>query len=154
MAQNNHVSLGLKNYQYPDKFGEWLGYQVVQMDRDKHVAELELTLREEHLSPAKRVHGGVISAFFDCALGATVFTTLGENDYCSTVELKVNYFYPINLGDRLRVRGQVMFRGKKLCVVQALMYRNDEPTLVAMCTGTLNVVTPHSGQVEALVARK
>jgi uncharacterized protein (TIGR00369 family) len=137
-----HVSLGLKNYQYPDKFGEWLGYQVLRMDREEHVAELGLVIREEHLSPAKRLHGGVISAFFDCALGATVFTTLGENDYCSTVELKVNYFYPINLGDRLRVEGKVMFRGKKLCVVQALMYRGDDPQVVAMCTGTLNVVTP------------
>jgi uncharacterized protein (TIGR00369 family) len=141
MAHPTPVGLNLKNYQYPDKFGEWLGYRVVRMDTTRHEAELELEIREDHLSPAKRLHGGVISAFFDCALGATVFTTLGENDYCSTVELKVNYFYPINLGDRLRVQGKVVFRGKKLCVVHATMNRGDDDTIVAMCTGTLNVVS-------------
>jgi uncharacterized protein (TIGR00369 family) len=133
--------LGLKNYQYRDRFGEWLGYQVGKVDCEKHTAEMTLEIREDHLSPAQKVHGGVISAFFDCACGAAVFSTLGENDFCSTVELKVNYFYPINLHDKLVARTQVVFRGKKLCVVHGMLYRNGEEKPVAMTTGTFNVVT-------------
>src|SRR4051812_32650774 len=94
--KNSHPStLGLKNYQYPDKFGEWLGYKPLTIDRKKHKAEVELQIREDHLSPARRVHGGVVSAFFDYACGAAVFSTLSPNDFCSTVELKINYLRPI-----------------------------------------------------------
>src|SRR6478672_2151720 len=114
----------LELFRYPDKFGDWLGYQLINLDREAQTAKVELLIREDHLSPAQRVHGGVISAFFDFACGAAVFSTLGENDFCSTVELKVNYFYPINLHDKLVAKTQVEFRGKKLCVVHGRLFRN------------------------------
>src|SRR4051794_653173 len=114
---------GLKNYQYPDQFGNWLGYKVVSIDQQNHHAEVELKIREDHLSPAKRVHGGVVSAFFDFAFGAAVFSTLGPSDFCSTIELKVNYLRPLLLGDHLTAKAQVVFRGKRLCVLQGMIYR-------------------------------
>ena len=81
--------------------------------------------------------------FFDFACGAAVFSTLSEADYCSTVELKVNYFYPLHLHDKLVAKTQVVFRGKKLCVVLGHLYRNgDESKAVAMVTSTFNIVTP------------
>lgn len=132
---------GLKNYQHPDRYGDWLGYRVVKLDRKRFEAKVALTLREEHLSPAKRVHGGVISGFFDFACGAAVFTTMGPNDFCSTVELKVNYFKPLNAGDRLTSNPKVVFRGKRLCVVHALMFRGREKAPVAMATATFNIVS-------------
>jgi uncharacterized protein (TIGR00369 family) len=134
------ASHGLKNYRSRDRFGEWLGYQVTTLDRVNHTAEVTLEIREDHLSPAQRVHGGVIAAFFDFACGAAVFSTLGENDFCSTVELKVNYFHPINLNDKLVAKANVVFRGKKLCVVHGYIYRNGEANPVAMTTATFNVV--------------
>ena len=70
----------LTNYQHPDKFGDWLGYRVHKLNRETHEVELDLTIREDHLSPAGRVHGGVVSSFFDFACGGAVFTTLDAND--------------------------------------------------------------------------
>jgi uncharacterized protein (TIGR00369 family) len=135
--------LGLRNYQNPDKFGEWLGYKVIRIDTQAHTAEVGLEIREDHLSPAQKVHGGVISAFFDFACGAAVFSTLGKDDFCSTVELKVNYFYPIHLHDRLLARTEIVFRGKKLRVVHGRLYRNgDDQQVLAMVTATFNVVGP------------
>jgi len=149
--------LGLKNYQHPDKFGEWLGYRIIQADRVKHVARAELEVRDDHLSPAARVHGGVVSAFLDFACGAAVFTTLGPDDFASTVELKVNYLRPLNVGDRLTAETRVVFRGKRLCVIHGFAYkegaaaskskrtpgvdgaRTREPA--AMVTATFNVVS-------------
>jgi uncharacterized protein (TIGR00369 family) len=133
-------SLGLDNYRYPDRFGKILGYKIQTFDRRRHRAEVSLKIRKDHLSPAGRVHGGVVSAFFDYCCGAAVFSTLGKSDFCSTVELKVNYFRPLDPGDRLVARAQVMFRGKRLCVVHALAYRNRESQPVAMATATFNVV--------------
>jgi acyl-CoA thioesterase len=135
------ASVGLKNYQHPDKFGEWLGYKAVGLDRSAHTAEVTLEIREDHLSPAGKVHGGVVSAFFDFACGAAVFSTMGPGDFCSTVELKVNYFYPIHVGDKLTAKTEVVFRGKKLCVVHGRLYKGDDREQpLAMVTATFNVV--------------
>ncbi|QQR79559.1 MAG: PaaI family thioesterase [Deltaproteobacteria bacterium] len=141
MKKMNKKNFHLKNYRFPDKFGEWLGYKATHFDRKTGTAKLELTLREDHLSPAGRVHGGVISSFFDFACGAAVFSTMKPEDFCSTVELKVNYFLPLDKGDTLKCDSKVMFRGRKLCVVHAILYRNKEKKPVAMATATFNIVS-------------
>jgi acyl-CoA thioesterase len=134
-------SHGLKNYQHPDLYGEWLGYTIAKLDRKKFVAKTRLILRDDHLSPAKRVHGGVVAGFFDFSCGAAVFSSLGPEDFCSTVELKVNYFRPLFSGDHLECNAKIVFRGNRLCVVEAFLYRKKEKPPVAMATATFNIVT-------------
>ncbi len=134
----------LVNYTHPDQFGKWLGYQLTHMDKKEMTAEMELLIREDHLSPAGRVHGGVVSSLFDYGFGATVFSTLGPKDFCSTVELKVNYLKPLELGDKLKVTTRVIFRGKRLCVLHGFLYRNDEKNPSAMASATFNIVTAQS----------
>jgi uncharacterized protein (TIGR00369 family) len=138
--KKNPLEHGLENYKFPDRFGDWLGYKVISIDPLLHRAEVELRIREDHLSPARRVHGGVVSAFFDMACGAAVFSTMEPRDYCSTVELKVNYLRPIELGDVLLAKTEVVFLGKRLCVLHGYAYRNGEVPPVAMVSATYNVV--------------
>jgi uncharacterized protein (TIGR00369 family) len=130
----------LENYTHPDLFGRLLGYRLKSASNKSHTAVAELEIREEHLSPAGRVHGGVISGLFDYAGGAAVFTTLGPRDFCSTVELKVNYFRPVELGDHLEARTHVMFRGNRLCVVHGTLHKRRSKEPVAIMTGTFNIV--------------
>src|SRR4051812_11088831 len=85
------MKAGLKAYKHPDLFGELVGYEVLSVDKKKNEGRLRLRVQDRHLSPAKRVHGGVVSACFDVALGLAVFSTMEPWDVCSTVELKVNY---------------------------------------------------------------
>lgn len=134
----------LKNYTHPDMYGEWLGYRIAKVDRKRQESVVTLELRDDHLSPAGRVHGGVVSGFFDFASGVAVFSTLGTDDFCSTVELKVNYFRPLYSGNKLKAFSKVVFRGKRLCVVHSYLYRGREKEPVAMATATFNVVTPTS----------
>ena len=141
MTQKPGSRFGMNNYKHPDKYGEWLGYRVLSVDRKRFEAKVAITLRDDHLSPAGRVHGGVVSGFFDSACGVAVFSTLGKNDFCSTVELKVNYFRPLFSGDKLTSRARVVFRGKRLCVVHAFLLRGNEKAPIAMATGTFNIVT-------------
>ncbi|MDR3608880.1 MAG: PaaI family thioesterase [Oligoflexia bacterium] len=136
--------LVLENYQHPDAFGKWLGFTVLAVDPQKMTSRTSLKIRYDHLSPAGRVHGGVISAFFDIACATAIFPTLGPKDFCSTVELKVNYFRPIDLGDVLTAESQIMFHGKRLCVVHSLLYRKGMKQPVAMATGTYNLVLNNS----------
>ena len=130
----------LDNYAHPDLFGRMLGYRLKKVIQKSHSVVAELRIREEHLSPAGRVHGGVISALFDYTGGAAVFTTLEKSDFCSTVELKVNYFRPVELGDLLEAKAEVIFRGKRLCVVHGKLFRRGKREPVAMMTGTFNIV--------------
>lgn len=141
MRKNPTASITLKNYRQTDKYGQWLGYRIIKVDRKKKHAKLGLKLRDNHLSLAGRVHGGVVSGFFDFACGAAVFSTMNEDDFCSTVELKVNYFKPLNSGDELICESQVVFRGKRLCVIHAYLYRKGLPIAVAMATATFNIVS-------------
>ena len=99
-------------------------------------------LREDHLSPAKRVHGGVISALFDMTCGAAVFASMEPGDFCSTVELHVNYFRPLDLGDKVVAKTEVVFRLKKLFTVRGLLFRKGQADPVAMCSATFNIVAP------------
>lgn len=132
---------GLVNYRHPDAFGKWLGYKVLNVDAKKMTSKTSLKVRADHLSPSGRIHGGVISAFFDIACAVAVFPTLGPHDFCSTVEIKVNYFRPMDKGDLLTARSQVVFRGKRLCVVHSLLYSKGHKEPVAMATGTFNIVS-------------
>jgi uncharacterized protein (TIGR00369 family) len=134
----------LKNYRHSDEFGKWLGYRIRRIR--KGVVESELKIRKDHLSPAGRVHGGVISAYFDWAFGAAVFNTLEEEDFCSTVEIKVNYLRPVDLGDSLRATTRVIFRGKRLCVLHGFIHRNRDREPAAMATATFNIVNGGSSK--------
>jgi uncharacterized protein (TIGR00369 family) len=130
----------LANYQFPDRFGQWLGYQVIAIDPIRFKAKVQLEIRADHLSPAGRVHGGVVSAFLDYACGAAVFSTMNSKDFCSTVELKVNYLKPVELGDLLLAKTEVVFLGKRLCVLHGYAYCNAQKAPVAMASATYNVV--------------
>ena len=131
----------LKNYQHPDKFGELLGYRIDKMNNANGSAEVSIQLTEKHLSPSGKIHGGVISGFFDFACGAAVFATMDPHDFCSTVEIKVNYFRPLFTGDSLKCKSQVVYRGNRLRVVSAFLYRKKEKKPVAMASATFNIVS-------------
>ena len=141
MRTRKKGALGLENYSHPDHFGKWLGYRIKKFDRKRFVAVTELRIRPDHLSPSGRVHGGVISSFFDYSCGAAVFASLKPRDYTSTVEIKVNYLRPLEQGDLLRCETRVVFRGKRLAVVHGFIYRGREREPVAMTTATFNVVS-------------
>lgn len=130
------------NYPGQDRYGKWLGYKIAKIDRKTLTVTTSLVLRGDHLSPSGRVHGGVMAGFFDYSCGAATFMTMQPQDFCSTVELKVNYFRPLDAGNRLRAETKVMFRGKRLCVLHSLLYRDGEKKPVGMATATFNIVPP------------
>ena len=132
--------LRLESYQKPDQFGQLIGYQVCGFDRQGKEARVGLEVADKHLSPSGKAHGGVLSALLDYACGVAVCTTLGEKDLCSTVELKVNYLRPVELGDRLIAVAKVAFRGNKLCVLNAQLNRHGENEPVALASSTYHIV--------------
>lgn len=147
------AKMGLDHYRHPDEFGNWLGYKVLKLDRKKMRATTELLIRRDHLSPAGRVHGGVVSACFDAAMGIAVFTTLGPRDFTATVELKVNYLLPLALGDRVKLEVGVVFRGRRLAVTHGFLYANGARQPAAMATGTFTIIAEAHAPARAIARR-
>jgi uncharacterized protein (TIGR00369 family) len=75
-------------------FNVFLGMRLAEM-RDCY-ARLELPFRPEFIGDARRpaLHGGVISSLIDTAGGAATFTKISADDYCSTIDLRVDYLLP------------------------------------------------------------
>ena len=66
------------------------------------VIELEA---KRHASPLGTVHGGILCAIADAAMGLAYATTLNETETFATVELKINFSDPCGrVGSGLRGR--------------------------------------------------
>ncbi len=74
---------------------------------------LDFTAGEEHVGYADRVHGGVIAALLDEALGWTVTMQIRRMTY--TAELTVRYTSPVPVGVPLRLRARSTKVDPRLC---------------------------------------
>ncbi|TBH16061.1 PaaI family thioesterase [Thermus thermamylovorans] len=89
-------------------FTRW--FQVEVLRREGGEAELRLPVREEFLQGRGVVHGGILAALLDTALGNAV-GSLGVE--VVTAELSVSYLKPVR-GGVLHARGYVLHAGGRL----------------------------------------
>lgn len=114
------------------EFTEYLGFRTLGMQDGAFVIELELERR--HMSRAERVHGGVLFSLLDTALGRAVIEELPPGRGCATVELKINYFRPVQFGT-VRASGRCVQKTKSLAYAEGDVV-NDEGKLLARATAT------------------
>jgi uncharacterized protein (TIGR00369 family) len=72
-----------------------------------------LNAGDQHANPMGRVHGGVIAALADAAMGTAYGRVLLEVEDFSTIELKVNFMRPVRLG-RLTASARIVQRGLRI----------------------------------------
>ena len=114
------------------EFTEQLGIETRR--REGGVCELAISVAEQHQSMAARVHGGVLFTMLDSALGRAVISLLPEGRGCATVEMKINYFRPVQSGELL-ARGEVVNLGRSVAYAEGQI-TDDDGKLVARATGT------------------
>jgi uncharacterized protein (TIGR00369 family) len=95
---------------------------------------LQLDLAPRHMSRANRVHGGVLFTLLDSALGRSILNALPEGRGCATVEIKVNYFRPVQKG-RVTARGRLKELTKSLAYAEGEVL-NDQGKVLARASGT------------------
>lgn len=95
---------------------------------------LRLDLAQKHMSRADRVHGGVLFTLLDSALGRSIVNALPEGRGCATVEIKVNYFRPIQSG-RVTAHGVMKELTKSLGYAEGEVV-NEEGKVLARASGT------------------
>lgn len=97
-----------------------------------------LDLREKHLQPFGKVHGGVIASVVDAAVFWAVFTQIEDGKGLTTVEVKLNYLAPAQSG-RLLARGRCIKIGRSLGLGDAQVFDADG-NLVAHGTSTVMIL--------------
>jgi uncharacterized protein (TIGR00369 family) len=79
----------------------------------------ELSPDERHTNPLGTVHGGVISALLDSALGCAVHTTLPAGAVYTTLQLDVKFVRPALPGQgRLIAEGVVVHAGRRTATAE------------------------------------
>ena len=84
------------------RFGRELGLTLSRQEDGSIVGVVTLQLGQE--GPPYHVHGGVLCALIDEAMGASVWST-GRRSLA--VNLNINYRRPVPLGVELRVTGRI-----------------------------------------------
>jgi uncharacterized protein (TIGR00369 family) len=100
-----------------------IGMEMAAVRPGRVVIELEAGKR--HASPLGTVHGGILCAIADAAMGLAYATTLKEAETFATVELKINFLRPV-WKKRLRAEGKVVSSGRNLGLVECDVTDQDQ----------------------------
>ncbi|MBA4852627.1 PaaI family thioesterase [Emticicia sp. BO119] len=82
--------------------------------------------QEFHYNPIGSVHGGVISAILDSAMGCTLHSILEAGTGYTTLELKVNFLKVVTTQiEELHAVGKIIHAGGRTALVEAQLIDND-----------------------------
>lgn len=92
---------------------------------------------DSFLNPLGLVHGGLLCAVLDSAMGIAVQTTQPAGHGYATIELKVSFLKPLpHDGSEIEARGRVLRVGRRIAYAEAHAY-DSQGTLVGHATSSL-----------------
>ena len=122
----------------PHPFADLLGFEITHREAGRCTSEL--LAGEAHLNPHGVVHGAVLYALADTGMGGALTSVLEDGQYCSTIEIKINYFRPA-VGGELTCETRVINKGSRTGVMESNV-TNDEGKLIARAMGTFMILKP------------
>lgn len=90
-----------------------LAPEFVSCDAEGQSVTLAVTVKPWMLNPKATLHGGMMAAMLDTAMGLLV-RYYGETLEVSTISLSVNYLRPAHNGDHLLVTARADKRGRRV----------------------------------------
>jgi len=118
-----------------------IGFKVAnatQEEKDLGVATVELDVDERFHNPMGRVHGGVLAALADAAMGIAFGRMLDACQDFSTVDLQIQYMRPVK-SRRLIAKAWVKQRGLRIGFVECQI-RDSRDRLLACATCTCTTI--------------
>jgi acyl-CoA thioesterase len=97
-------------------FYNHLGMHLTRLGTGR--AEIRINVTRRLTQDAGVAHGGVAATLIDSAVGLALYTMLDAEEFITTVELKVNFTAPAQLG-LLKASGQIIHKGKRIAVGEA-----------------------------------
>lgn len=112
----------------PSPFMSWLKPIMVAVNEGNLV--FQYTVRKEMTNPFGTLHGGVIAAMIDDAIGATLIS-YGEPFFYVSVNLVVDYLASAREGDVLLADTSILKKGNQIVNAQCEVWNADRTKLIA-----------------------
>lgn len=123
-----------------------LDFKVKSIEKGKAVFTFEP--QEFHYNPIGTVHGGVISAILDSAMGCSIHSLLPAGTGYTTLELKVNFLKAITIkSGELKAVGKVIHSGSRTALVEAQLTDKNN-TIYAHGTSTCMIFNMNPEQIK------
>jgi uncharacterized protein (TIGR00369 family) len=106
--------------------------------RTEKAVIIGLRLAEPHTNGRGLIHGGLIAALADNAMGYSCAQATGWTSTFVTVSLSVDFVGAAEIGQWLAIESDVIKTGKTICFAQCLAKADD--TVIARASGTFRVV--------------
>ena len=114
-------------------FVETLGIHEVVLSPG--VVRCDLTATEAHRNIQGVVHGSVLVALLDTAMGHALSGTLTADEFCSTTQFSVQFLKASRPGDRLAATGKITRRGSRIAYMEGTCV-DGEGAEIARAHGT------------------
>jgi uncharacterized protein (TIGR00369 family) len=121
-------------------FHQWAGMDLIYVGEGE--AELTMELQPHHFNPQGIVHGGIITALADTAIGLALRSQLRAGLTHRTAQLNV-HFLAKGEGNRLVGRGHAVHLGQRMGYGESEVL-DGEGRLIARASGTF-IVLPAPG---------
>jgi acyl-CoA thioesterase len=121
--------------QAPFWLKEQLGF-TIEHGEGRAVATIDCD--DRHLNPHGAVHGAVIFALVDTAMGAATMSVLDEDSWCATIEIHTRFLAPV-FGGRLEAAVEVVRAGRRIVHLDATVTDHQEQA-VAKASGSFAVI--------------
>ncbi len=125
----------------PSEYGDFplkqfLGMELTDDSSGHGVAHIEIG--SDHLNPNGVVHGAVLFALADTAMGKSTMNVIDDGVFCASVEVSLRFVRPASEG-HLYATATVIKRGRSLLHLEAKIMGDDE-RLVATAAGTFAIL--------------
>jgi uncharacterized protein (TIGR00369 family) len=124
----------------PPPAASTLGFKLLEIDEHKGTIRVQFAAPPEFVKPMGDIHGGFLAAMLDDTLGPALVATLGKDHFAPTIELKVNFVRPAQVGTLIGT-GRVVARGGSIAFLAGEL-STEQGDLVATATATARIVTP------------
>ena len=114
----------------------WLG--LVDVAQEEGVAVVQMTATGEMANSAVFVHGGMISALADSAMGRSLRTIKPGVTRSMSFDLKLSFINAAKVGETLRATGRVVHAGRRTAVTECRI-QGPGGRLVATASGTFAI---------------
>lgn len=114
----------------------FLDLQLVDVADGRATARLEIG--DAHLNPNGVVHGAVLFALADTAMGGAAMSVLDEGQFATSVDLQLRFVRPASEGELL-TRVEVLKRGRNVIHLEGRI-EGHGGRLVATASGTFTTL--------------
>jgi uncharacterized protein (TIGR00369 family) len=118
-----------------------LGMHIVGMSHAEATFELPYDAKLVGNPDTGVIHGGAITALLDGASGAAVFAALPELVPIATVDLRIDYLRPAEVGRTVVARATCYKLTRNVAFTRAVAYHDDPDNPIAHSVGTFMIGT-------------